>query len=200
MVPLILARALQGLGGGGLMTLAQATIADVVSPRERGRYAGYFLDRVGGSSVLGRCSAHRHATLWLALDLLDQSAARPGGAARRRSRLAQAAGGPSALADRLCRHPAAVGATVALLLILSLGGKRLPWTGPQSLALVAAAVILGGLFLRNQSARRSRSCRPHFLRDRVIRPYWRRSSSSSEAISRWRSWRRSTFRWRWECP
>ena len=35
-------RALQGLGGGGLMTLAQALIGEHVAPRERGRYAGYF--------------------------------------------------------------------------------------------------------------------------------------------------------------
>ncbi|WP_164172293.1 MFS transporter, partial [Streptococcus pneumoniae] len=34
-------RALQGLGGGGLMALTQSAIADVVSPRERARYQGY---------------------------------------------------------------------------------------------------------------------------------------------------------------
>ena len=39
---LVLFRALQGLGGGGLMTLAQALIGEHVSPRERGRFAGYF--------------------------------------------------------------------------------------------------------------------------------------------------------------
>ena len=39
---LIAARAVQGLGGGGLMTLAQALIGEHVSPRERGRFSGYF--------------------------------------------------------------------------------------------------------------------------------------------------------------
>jgi EmrB/QacA subfamily drug resistance transporter len=41
-VVLVAFRALQGLGGGGLMTLAQALIGEHIEPRERGRYAGYF--------------------------------------------------------------------------------------------------------------------------------------------------------------
>jgi EmrB/QacA subfamily drug resistance transporter len=46
-------RAVQGLGAGGLMSLALAIIADIVSPRERGRYMGYFMAVWGTSSVIG---------------------------------------------------------------------------------------------------------------------------------------------------
>ncbi len=50
---LIAFRAVQGLGGGGLFALALATMGDIVPPRERGRYGGYFGAVFGTSSVLG---------------------------------------------------------------------------------------------------------------------------------------------------
>ena len=46
-------RAVQGLGAGGLMSLAFAIVGDLVPPRERGRYQGWFLAVFGASSVLG---------------------------------------------------------------------------------------------------------------------------------------------------
>jgi len=46
-------RAIQGLGAGGLFSLVLAIIGDLVSPRERARYQGYFLAVFGTSSVLG---------------------------------------------------------------------------------------------------------------------------------------------------
>lgn len=46
-------RAVQGLGAGGLFTLVLAIIGDIVSPRERARYSGYFMAMFGTSSVLG---------------------------------------------------------------------------------------------------------------------------------------------------
>ncbi|MEE1928542.1 MDR family MFS transporter [Streptomyces sp. TRM 70351] len=53
MAGLIAFRAVQGLGGGGLMVLSMAIVGDLVPPRERGRYQGLFGAVFGASSVLG---------------------------------------------------------------------------------------------------------------------------------------------------
>jgi EmrB/QacA subfamily drug resistance transporter len=53
MTELIAFRALQGLGGGGLMVLTLAVLGDIFSPRERGRYQGFFGAVFGVSTVIG---------------------------------------------------------------------------------------------------------------------------------------------------
>src|SRR5262249_43273697 len=50
---LVFARAVQGFGGGGLTALSQTIIADIVSPRERGRYQGYIGAVFATSSIGG---------------------------------------------------------------------------------------------------------------------------------------------------
>src|SRR4029453_15604134 len=53
MTQLIAFRAVQGLGGGGLMVTAMAIVGDLVAPRDRGRYQGLFGAAFGVSTVAG---------------------------------------------------------------------------------------------------------------------------------------------------
>src|ERR1700758_478693 len=73
---LIIARGLQGLGGGGILPIVQTVIADVVTPRERGQYQAYFSGvwmaaGVGGPILGGVFAEHLHWSMifWINLPL-----------------------------------------------------------------------------------------------------------------------------------
>src|SRR3954452_20858612 len=51
---LIVLRAVQGIAAGGLMTLAMASVGDLVAPRERGRYQGYIAAHFAVATILAR--------------------------------------------------------------------------------------------------------------------------------------------------
>lgn len=144
---LALARAVQGLGGGGLIALAQTIIADLVRPRERGRMQTYFaivfvMSSLGGPVLGGVFAEHLHWSLifWINLPL---------GVAAFFMTYAKLARLPQR------RHPhrldyagalVLVLASTSLLLALSWGGARYPWGSARIVALLAASITLWSLF------------------------------------------------------
>ncbi len=145
---LILARALQGVGGGGLVALAQAVIADIASPRERAQYTVYIstvwaTSSIAGPALGGFLAQHISWTMIFWLNL-------PIGAVafivcERRLRDLPQLLRPHRL-DWL-GGVLVIGATSALMLMLTLGGNLLPWRSPQVLGLGAAALALGAAFI-----------------------------------------------------
>jgi EmrB/QacA subfamily drug resistance transporter len=138
---LILFRTLQGLGGGGLMALAQAAIADVVAPRQRGRYQGYLaavwgVASIAGPLVGGYVSEHLswRWLFWmnLPLGLLAMYSCNRG------LRMLTAKGGKVRL-DILGSLLLAL-TIVSCLLALGWGGADYAWISPQILALLALSV------------------------------------------------------------
>jgi EmrB/QacA subfamily drug resistance transporter len=170
MPQLILARALQGLGGGGLITMAQATIADVISPRERGRYQGYIsgvwaVASVGGP-VLGGFFAEYLSWRWVFWINLPLGLAALGIAHLSLRRL------PRQRLARPIDYPGAVllvGAVTALLLVTSWAGVVAPWTSPTILGLALAGVALVALFIVQELRAAEPLLPPRLFRDRVVR-------------------------------
>jgi EmrB/QacA subfamily drug resistance transporter len=144
---LIAARALQGIGGGGLIALSQTIVGDAVSPRERGRYQGYFgavfaVASIAGPVLGGVFAEHLHWSLifWINVPLglaafaISSRALKLLSRHERRHKL------------DLLGAALMVLATVALLLALNWGGVRYAWTSPQILGLAGAAIVLFALF------------------------------------------------------
>lgn len=69
---LVAARAVQGVGGGGIMAMSYVVIADIVSPRDRGKYVGAFMSVFAVSSVAGPLLGGFCRTVELALDIFNQ--------------------------------------------------------------------------------------------------------------------------------
>lgn len=145
---LIAARALQGLGGGGLLSLAQTIIADIVSPLERGRYQGYIgmvfaTSSIGGPVVGGVFAEHLHWSLifWINLPLGLAALLMTNRALKRlprheRRRRLDMAGAALMMA-----------ASTALLLAMTWGGTRYAWGSPPILCLLAFSAALWAAFV-----------------------------------------------------
>ena len=143
LLQLIVARALQGLGGAGLMAMSQAAFADVVSPRERGRYQGYMAGTWGVASVAGpilggwmtdnlswRWIFWINLPLGVAAYLLSGSALKLLRVRRQESRI-----------DYL--GAALLSACItACLLVMSWGGTEFAWSSPTILGLLALALAM----------------------------------------------------------
>ncbi len=150
---LVAFRALQGLGAGGLIVLATTIIGDIVPPRERGRYQGYFGAVFGLASVagplLGGFLVEGPGWRWIfyvnlpigAVALVVTSVVLKESMVHRRPSIDF--GGAGLM----------VAGVSALLLVTVWGGNQYPWSSPTIIALAGAGLALIAAFLvREQHA------------------------------------------------
>jgi len=168
MITLILFRAIQGLGGGGLMVGAQAVIADIVPPRDRGRYAGFFGAVFGAATVLGPLLGGVIVEYWSwrwiffvnvpfgILALVVTAAALPNAGKR---------------VQHVIDYPGIVVLTIsasALILFTSLGGTSFPWASFKSVGLLVLGIITAVIFVMIERRSVEPILAPRLFKNRVF--------------------------------
>jgi EmrB/QacA subfamily drug resistance transporter len=168
MVWLVAARVVAGLGGGAMMALATATIADIFSPRERGRWLGLVMGVFGLSSIigptLGGAITDRLGWRWVvllpaplaALAFFVAGAVMPRVSTGRGHKLDPAG---SALM---------VSGLVALLLGFTWGGTTYAWASWQEVLVFSAAAALLVAFVFQERRTEEPLLPPAFFRNRVF--------------------------------
>jgi len=153
MTQLIIFRAIQGLGGGGLMVTTQAVVGDIVPPRDRGRYQGIFgavfgLSSIAGPLIGGYFTTHLswrwifYINIPLGILAVVVLAATLPDVARRVSHAIDYVGA-SLLAIALS----------GTIFVTDVGGLNYPWTSPLILGLIAvSALALGGFIVAEHRA------------------------------------------------
>ena len=140
MLQLIVFRALEGAGGGGLIVITIAVIGDLIPPRERGRYQGFFGAVFGVATIVGPLVGgffvDHLSWRWIfyinlptgILALAVIAAVLPARSTRRQHAVAY--GGALLLTAALS----------AVILFTGLGGTTFPWTSPVMIGLMAASI------------------------------------------------------------
>jgi EmrB/QacA subfamily drug resistance transporter len=141
MVQLIVFRALEGVGGGGLIVITIAVIGDLIPPRERGRYQGFFGAVFGVATIVGPLVGgffvDHLSWRWIfyinlptgILALAVIAAVLPSGSTRRQHAVDYV--GALLLTAALS----------AVILFTGLGGTTFPWTSPVMIGLMAASIV-----------------------------------------------------------
>ncbi len=144
---LIFARGLQGIGGGGLLPIAQTIIADLLSPQERpivqGRTSIMFMSASILGPVLGGFftdQLHWSLIFWINLPLGAVALVMSERALRQLPRNER----PHQL--DIVGAALMVGAGISLMLALAWGGTHYPWRSPIIVTLLAGSALLWGLF------------------------------------------------------
>jgi EmrB/QacA subfamily drug resistance transporter len=147
MTHLILFRAIQGLGGGGLMVTTQAVVGDIIPPRDRGRYQGIFGAAFGVASIAGPLLGGYFTTnltwRWIfyinlplgILALVVLAATLPAQSSYLRHAVDYV--GAALLAATLA----------AVVLVTDLGGTEYPFSSPFIIGLIVIAVVALVAFL-----------------------------------------------------